>query len=188
MNVGVLVLGFFGAWNVFRLHPALPDGERSRGERVAATGLGALVAGIAVTVIAAWADDLLDALDITPPTARIAVGAVVAIAGARDLLTAPPAPEPAMRGVGAAVVPIFFPFLFSPPAVLLALAGGADHDAGTVAWSAGAALLTLVVAAAIAPLADGSPEARVERGLHRLLAGALVLAGLALVIDGIFDI
>jgi small neutral amino acid transporter SnatA (MarC family) len=188
MNVGVLVIAFFGAWNVFRLHPALPDGDRSRVERVAATAIGAIAAGVAVTVIAAWADDLLDALDITPPTARIAVGAVVAIAGARDLVTAPPAPEPAMRGLGAAVVPVFFPFLFAPPAVLLALAAGADHDAGTIAWSAGAALAVVVAAAAVAPLAEDSSAARVERGMHRLLAGALVLAGLALVIDGIFDI
>jgi small neutral amino acid transporter SnatA (MarC family) len=189
VTTALLVVALLGTWNVFRLHPALPAGGRRLPERAAAVALGSVLTLVAMGVLAEVADDVLAGLEITPATARIAVGAVVALAACRDLLAAPPAPEPALRGVLAGVVPVFFPLLLSPPAGLLALSGAADHGLGTVLWASAVALLP-VVAAALAPPAEAlaPAAARVERGLHRVLAGVLVLAGLALVVDGIFDI
>lgn len=188
MTTALLALAFLGTWNVFRFHPALPSGSRSRAERVATVGLGAVLTLGAVLVVAAIADDLLDWLEISPATARIAVGAVVAIWGLRDLVSAPPEPEPALAGWKAAFVPVLFPFLFSPPAALLAVSGSADLGTATCVAVAAAALAPLVAASGFDIASESLTAQRVERGLHRLLAGVLVLTAFALVIDGVFDI
>lgn len=188
MTVALLVVAFLGVWNLFRFHPALPSGDRTTAARVATTALGVALAIVAVGVVAEFADDLLDWLEISAATARIAVGAVVALVGLRDLLTAPPEREPALAGLGAALVPLFFPLLFSPAAGLLALSGAADHDLATVLIVATMAGTPLVVAAAVDHDGETASVRRVERGLHRFVAGMLVLAAFALLIDGIFDI
>lgn len=188
MSVALLTVAFAGTWNVFRFHPALPAGLRTRAQRIGTVLLGAALTLAAVLVVAVVADDLLDWLEITPATARIAVGAVVAIAGLRDLVTAPPDPEPTLAGWKAALVPVLFPFLFSPPAALLSVSGSADQGTATCVTVAAAALVPLVIASAFDYASESSAAQRVERGLHRIVAGVLVLAAFALVVDGIFDI
>jgi small neutral amino acid transporter SnatA (MarC family) len=188
MSATLLLVALIGAWNVFRLHPALPAGDRSRSERLAAVAAGGVAAVAALAALAALAGPVLDALDVTPPTARLSVGVVVALAGVRDLLGAPPAAEPALPGARGALVPVFFPFLLSPVAGLLALAAGADLG---VAWVGGAGVVAaapLLVAAWSGVAPESGVAARAERGLRALLAAALVGAGIALVVNGLFDI
>ncbi|MCZ7525764.1 MAG: hypothetical protein M5U14_04855 [Acidimicrobiia bacterium] len=188
MSTGLLLVAYLGAWNAGRLHRALPAGDRSPGQRIAAVLLGAGLALASVTALASLASDLLDLLDLSAPTARLSAGAVAALTGARDLCTGPPSPDPALPGWRAGIVPVWFPLLLSPSAGLLALGGGADHDALIVFVAAGLGVLPLV--ASVAWRADRLAPvwARVELGVHRLLAAALVAAGLALTVDGVFDL
>ena len=60
------------------------------------------------------------------PSFRIAAGIVAALAGAVDLFRRPPAPEPALAGWRAALVPVAVPLVARPALLVLALGAGAD--------------------------------------------------------------
>ena len=64
---------------------------------------------------AAVGGPLLEALDVSDPSFRIAAGIVAVLAGAADLFRRPPAPEPALAGWRAALVPVAIPWWRAPP-------------------------------------------------------------------------
>ena len=70
---------------------------------------------------------LLDALDVSEPSFRIAAGIVAGLAGAADLFRRPPPPEPALAGRRAALVPVAIPLVARPALLVLALGAGADQ-------------------------------------------------------------
>ena len=158
---------------------ALATWPRERGSVVAtATGITwALVLGAA-----AVSEPVLDALDVSAATFRIATGVVVGLAGARWLvLGASPVdvdtPRGSWRRVG---VPLLIPALVSPPLAMVAISTGADDGTLVAAWTAAIALVLAGVAATIAK----------ERRLGWLVGvrslGALgILVAFALVVDGV---
>ena len=82
MSFGLLLAGFLATTNVGRVALAR---ERSR-PRPGSVAL-ALAAGIALVVVAVvFADDVLDALSISPESFRIAAGIVLAVTAVRTLL------------------------------------------------------------------------------------------------------
>ena len=137
-------------------------------------------------VVAALAGPLLDALDVSDPSFRIAAGIVAVIAGAGDIFRRPPPPEPSLPGSRAALVPVAVPVVARPALIVLALGAGADEvlplTAGAMA--AGVALLAGLVARA--PV-EG-PGGRIMRWAGRLLAAGLVACGVVLGIDGVLDV
>ena len=112
---------------------ALPAGHGPPGGRGRARS-----AALAVCVVAALADPLLDALDVSDPSFRVAAGIVAVIAGAADLFRRPPPPEPSLPGWRAALVPVAVPVVTRPALVVLALGAGADQDLLVVAAADGA--------------------------------------------------
>jgi small neutral amino acid transporter SnatA (MarC family) len=148
--------------------------------------VGGVLGGLAVFAAAVAGAPLLDALDVSDPSFRIAAGIVAALAGAADLVRRPPAPEPALTGWNAALIPVAIPVVARPALLVLALGVGADRG---VLVSAGAmataiALLTgLVVACSI----EG-PGGRALRWAGRLLAAGLVACGVLLVASGVLDV
>ena len=76
---------------------------------------------------AAVGGPLLDALDVSEPSFRVAAGIVAALAGAVDLFRRPPSPEPALAGWRAALVPVAIPVVARPALLVLALGAGADQ-------------------------------------------------------------
>ena len=100
-------------------------GRRASAVRVAAAG-GA-IGGLAVCAAAAVGGPLLDALDVSEPSFRIAAGVVAAVAGAIDLFRRPPSPEPALPGRRAALVPVAIPVVARPALLVVALGAGADQ-------------------------------------------------------------
>jgi small neutral amino acid transporter SnatA (MarC family) len=174
------------ALNPARAAFASPRAGRSRRTVVGVAAAGGVIGGLAACAAAAAGDPLLDALDVSDPSFRIAAGIVAALAGAADFFRRPPPPEPALAGWSAALVPVAIPVVARPSLLVLALGAGADEgvlvSAGAMAM--GIALLAgLVVAWPI----DG-PGGRVLRWAGRLLAAGLVASGVLLAVNGVLDV
>jgi small neutral amino acid transporter SnatA (MarC family) len=184
MTVSLLVLAALAAVNAPRARGALPAEDR-----VAVAGFGALVALVALVPVAAVAGPLTDWLRVPASTARMGVGVVLAVVGLADVLVAPdPAPEPRLPGRRAALVPIAFPVLLDPGLGFLVLAGSLDHGVAAALSAAAVALATLPLSALLVPPARSPLALRVQRALAGVVAAGLVAAGIALLIDGMFDL
>jgi small neutral amino acid transporter SnatA (MarC family) len=147
---------------------------------------GGVVGGLVVCAAAAAGEPLLEALDVSEPSFRLAAGIVAVLAGALDLFRRPPPPEPALAGWRAALVPVAIPVVARPALLVLALGAGAERSilVSAGAMAVGVALLTAL--AAWSPV-EG-PGGRVLRWAGRLLAAGLVACGVILAIDGIMDV
>jgi small neutral amino acid transporter SnatA (MarC family) len=174
------------ALNPARAAFAVPRAGRPPRVVVGVAAAGGVIGGLAVCAAAAAGAPLLDALDVSDPSFRIAAGIVAAVAGAADLFRRPPPPEPALAGWGAALIPVAIPVVARPALLVLALGAGADRgvlvSAGAMAM--GIALLTGLV---VARPTDG-PKGRVLRWAGRLLAAGLVASGVLLAVDGVLDV
>ena len=186
MSGALVVLAFVVAVNPARLHGALPRANDRR-TRVLVTGLGAAGSLAVYAALAAVAESLLDSLDISEASMRIAAGLVLLVAGGRDLIGRPPAAEPALRGWQAAIVPVALPLLLRPELAVLAIAAVAD-DGVAVTVAAAALAVALVVISAWAPADPAPVPARVRDWLARLTAVALVAVAVAIALDGIFAV
>ncbi len=176
---------------VLALNPAraafgIPRVGRSRRIVVGVAALGGVIGGLAVCAAAAAGGTLLEALDVSDPSFRIAAGIVATLAGAADLLRPPPPPEPALDGWNAAFVPVAIPVVARPALLVLALGAGADRGAlvSVAAMAIGVALLTGLV---VASPTEG-PGGRVLRWAGLLLAAGLVACGVILAVDGVLDV
>ena len=72
------------------------------------------IGGLVVCAVAALARPLLDALDVSEPSFRIAAGIVAVLAGAADVFRRPPRPSPRSPAARAALVPVAFPSSSGP--------------------------------------------------------------------------
>ena len=131
-------------------------------------------------------DPLLDALDVSEPSFRVAAGIVALLAGAADLFRAPPPPEPSLPGRRAALVPVAIPVVARPALLVMALAAGAESGVPVSAGATAIGVALLCVLVARCPI-DG-PEGRVLRWTGRLLAVALIVCGVTLAIDGVLAV
>lgn len=167
-----------------RVHPGLPGSCRRDRLELAALG-AALVFGLLV-LAAALSGPLLDAVEISAPTARIAAGVAVALLGGRDAVTGPVAAEPALAGRRAAVVPVAVPHLFQPGLTLLTVSAATDLG---VVRASGLVLVGLVLVVALGAVdpPDGA-GARLERAGQALTGGVALALGAALVLNGVLDI
>jgi hypothetical protein len=136
---------------------------------------GALLGGLAVCAAAVLAGPLLDLLNVSDPSFRVAAGLMAAVAGAADLLRRPPSPGPPAS------------LLVARPA-LIAIALGAGADRGVLPVIAAVAIgVALLRALAAARVADGR-QAGALRWTARLLAAALIAGGVVLVVHGILAV
>ena len=171
MSVWLLLLGFVGSVNPCRTRLALP------GNRIAVL-LGACVALAAAAVLAAAGGALLDRLDVSPESFRLAAGLVLAVEGARALVWPRPAAEPELPGLRAALVPVAFPLLLQPGVVVLVLAAGGE-DVERRALVALAVALALVVVV---------PQSRLLPAGARMLGAVEIVAGAAIALAAISDV
>ena len=174
------------ALNPARAAFGVPRAGRSPKDVVGLAVVGGAIGALAVCVVAALADPLLDALDISEPSFRTAAGIIALIAGVADLFRRPPPPEPSLPGRRAAFVPVAIPVVGRPALLLLAIGAGADRGllVSVGAMVVGVALLTALVARWPAQ----APGHRVLRWAGRLLAAGLVACGVILAIDGVLDV
>ena len=148
--------------------------------------LGGALGGLFVCAAAAAGDPLLDALDVSEASFRLAAGIVAAVAGIADLFRRPPSPEPALPGWRAAVIPVAIPAVARPALLVMAVGAGADRSLLVTVAAMVAAVALLVGLTAWRPT-DG-PRHRALDWARRVLATGLVAAGVLLAIDGILDV
>jgi small neutral amino acid transporter SnatA (MarC family) len=177
-----LVAAFNPCWVAL----GVPRGGRSRRDVATIAALGGLAGALAVLAISLLSGPLLDALDVSQPAFRIAVGIVAAVAGAVTLARPTPTPGPALDGHRAALIPVAVPLVVRPALVFLALSAHADRGVPVVAaaLTLSAAILVLVAA----QLPPDAPAARAVSWAARATAAVLLAASVLLVIDGIFAV
>jgi len=164
VSFGFMVVGFLATTNAGRVALACRGGRPT--PRTLAL---ALAAGFGLVAVgAAVADELLDALAISPESFRIAAGLVLAAAGLRTIVW----PQPS--GPFAAI-------LLTPALACLAVSFGADEETGKVL---GAAAISFVVVA-IAALAR--PREPIGRAAE-FLAALQVVVAVALVVSGVREV
>ncbi|MBD0283136.1 MAG: hypothetical protein ICV69_13220 [Thermoleophilaceae bacterium] len=176
---------------VLALNPArgafgVPRAGRSPRTVACAVAVGGAIGGLAVCAAATGGGPLLETLDVSEPSFRLAAGIVAAGAGAGDLLRRPPPPEPAFAGWRAALVPIAIPIVARPALVVLALGAGADRDLLVSVGAMAIGIATLIALVAAWP--TEGPGGRILRWAGRLLAAMLVACGVTLAVDGLLDV
>jgi hypothetical protein len=164
---------------------AVPRGDR-RADRATTAAVGGVIGALVVLVAAALSGPILDALDVSRPALRLAVGIVGAVAGLIRLARRVPVPEAATGWLGGALVPVAVPLVASAPLVMLGLGAGADLGVVFVAGclAIGVGLLTATVAAVPA---DG-PWTVTARWGQRVVTVVGVVMCVLLVIDAVFAI
>jgi small neutral amino acid transporter SnatA (MarC family) len=174
------------ALNPARAAFGVPRAGRSPRTVAGVAALGGVIGGLAVCAAAIAGGPLLEALDVSEPSFRIAAGTVAGLTGAADLFRRPPPPDPALGGWRAALIPVAIPVVARPALLVLALGAGADRgvvvSAGAMAMGVG-----LLTGLAAGWPTDGS-GGRVLRWAGRLLAAGLVACGVILAVDGILDV
>jgi small neutral amino acid transporter SnatA (MarC family) len=174
------------ALNPARAAFGVPRAGRSRGTVAGVVALGGALGGLFACAAASAGGPLLDALDVSEPSFRLAAGIVAVLAGAADLFRRPPAPEPALAGWRAALIPVAIPLVARPALLVLALAAGADRSVLVSAGGVATGVALLIGLAAWGP-ADG-PAGRALGWAGRLLAAMLVACGVVLAVDGVLDV
>jgi small neutral amino acid transporter SnatA (MarC family) len=174
------------ALNPCRAAFAVPRAGRSPRAVAGLAAAGGMIGGLAVCAVAAAGAPLLDALDVSEPSFRIAAGIVAVLAGAADLFRRPPPPEPALAGWRAALIPVAIPVVARPALVVMALGAGADRGV-LVSVGAMAMGIALLTGLAVGCQTEG-PGGRGLRWASRLLAAALVACGVILAVDGVLDV
>jgi small neutral amino acid transporter SnatA (MarC family) len=169
---------------VLALNPARAAFGVPRAER-SVVAAGGAIGGLLVCAAALAGGPLLDALDVSEPSFRVAAGIVAALAGAADLVRRPPAPEPALPGRRAALIPVAIPIVARPALLVLALGAGADRG---VLVSAGAMVGVALLVGLTARWPTDGPAGRALRWAGRVLAAMLVAGGVVLTIDGVVDV
>ena len=174
------------ALNPARAAFGIPRAGRSPRTIARVAALGGLVGGLAVCAAALLGDPLLEALDVSQSSFRLAVGIVAVLAGVADLFRRPPAPEPALVGWRAAVVPVAVPLVARPALLVMALGAGADSGV-LVSFGAMALGVGLVVGLAAELPASGTMR-RTLLWTSRLLGAGLVACGVLLAVDGLLAV
>jgi small neutral amino acid transporter SnatA (MarC family) len=152
----------------------------------ALAAVGGAIGGLAVCLVAAAGDPLLDALDVSEPSFRLAAGIVAVVAGIADLFRRPPSPEPALPGWRAALIPVAVPAVARPALLVMAIGAGADRSVLVTLVSMVVAVALLTGLAAWRPA--GGPGDRTLGWARRLLAAGLLACGVLLSVDGLVDV
>jgi small neutral amino acid transporter SnatA (MarC family) len=180
VSLVLLALGALCVVNPARVRSALPPRQPAL-----MGALGAALTWTALVPMVALADAVLDAAQVASSTLRMAVGVVLVLQGGATVLTRSPGPDPALPGRRAALVPVAFPVLLTPGLAFLALAGALDRSAPVT-------LAVVAGALAAVPVVGGVPVSpvrlKVLDGLGRLTAAALVAVGVALLVNGLYDV
>ena len=165
MSFGLMVAGFVATTNAARVALARDAARPSTRARLRALAVGCGV----VVICVVFADDALDALDISPESFRIAAGLVLAAAGIADLAWPHVSNAP------------FAAILVRPELVCVALSFGADESIGRV-LAAGAPALVLVAFAALADRPRPGPIPA------QFLAALQIVVAVALTVSGVRDV
>ena len=137
MSSTLIALAAICAANPFRVAACAPSRADIRRQAVAVATALSLVA---VGLLGVLSDLILEWLNVSGSSSRIAAGTAVLVVGIRDLFTQPPSPEPALKGWRAGIVPMAFPAIFTPALAILAISASSALGAATAVGVIGAAI------------------------------------------------
>lgn len=181
MSALFVVVAMAVAVNPFRGRLTL-DGDADSRWRDSLIGAGLTLA--AVLSLALVADPLLDWLDVSPETWRMAAGVVAIVAGSWAVVF-PERRDDDVDWRWTGIVPLFFPYLFTPEVAAVGMSLGADEPAG---WVLGGTAVGGAVLVALARLPASATQRAVLSGLSRLSGALLVVVGFALIVSGIREV
>lgn len=184
MSDVLLMVAFMAAINPLRSRIGLPEAAGGR-VRPAALVVGAATSLGVIGLLGWWSAPILEMIEVTPETFRIAAGLVAILAGGWAFAVPTPSTEPAVGGWRDGLWPIAFPRILAPEVLMLSLAGATQNG---VATTTAAAAVALVVLGLLGALPGGGRRAWVLAAAGRVLAVLLVLVGIFLMIDGIRDV
>lgn len=185
MSFGLLFLGFVAVANFARVGLTLgkPDAVGiCKNALLAGTGL----VFVACVVVAALADAILDGLNVSHETFALAGAAVVAVMGLRVVAFPEFRNVPVFNGLGAALIPIAIPLLFTPELAMLTVTAATREGIGETLAALILSLLLVLVAAKGARRLEGSPIV-LSIGA-RMLGAVAVFVGVAIALDAIYDV
>jgi small neutral amino acid transporter SnatA (MarC family) len=143
----------------------------------------AVAAALATTVtvgVAALSAPMLDALDVTPATFRVAAAVVLGVAGARWLAFGPwRLPEIGSGTWRLVVVPLLVPVLLTPQLVAVSISVGSDHGAAVVLFGAAVAMALVWVVTTVGPATEAWSAGA------RFVGMVAVVVAVALAVDGV---
>ncbi|NQV05606.1 hypothetical protein HQ535_03575 [bacterium] len=180
----LLAIAWQAVVNAPRTRLGVPEGSDHRA-RFAIVATGGVLALGAFWLLAGVSGPLLEALEITPETFRIAAGLVVVVGGVRSFVKEIPHEEPVPEGPIAALWPVAFPRLITPSAFLLAISAGSTE--GVVATMV-AVVAAVAILVALFPVRTDGLAGRVLVAVGRIVAVLAVVAGIFLMVDGIRDV
>jgi small neutral amino acid transporter SnatA (MarC family) len=184
MNGALLVVAYVSGLNPLRCRLGIPE-TMSRRVRAAPLAAGSLLAWGAIVVLAWFSGPLLEWLEITPETFRIAAGFTLALCGLYVLARPVPPEEPVPGGWWPSLWPVAFPRLLGPEMLALSVTTGSKEG---VAATAVAAAVALSLLGLLGPVARRETADRVLLHLGRLVAVALLVVAVWLLIEGIRDV
>ncbi len=173
VNPAAVAAGVRDSWRIEPRNPVL------------ACGVGLGLAAVLCVLALLLAEPARDLIDVESPTFQIGAGVILAISGAQAIWRGYPwlqtaETDPSWR---AGVYPLALPLL-ATPAVLMALIHWGSHADVPVMrpWSA----LTLpLLLGAVAPLLVQERFAGIATAIARILGALLILAAVALIVDGV---
>ncbi len=184
MNSLLVLTAYLAALNPARTRLGVPEDETGRAR------LGLLVAGTAIglltlTGLAAASRSVLEALEVSPETFRIAAGFVMVIVASWMIFVPVPTTEPVPAGSAAVLWPVAFPRVVSPETITLALSTGASDGLGLTLSGLALAGAMLIV---LGPVRVGPISGRVMSSVGRVAAVVLVFIGVWLAIQGVREV
>jgi small neutral amino acid transporter SnatA (MarC family) len=183
MSSMLAIVAVLAAVNPPRTRLGLPEDAGARVTRLAAAGI--VLGGGALVLIAASADSLLSALEVSPETFRIAAGFVLVVVGAWMVFVPVPEEEPVPAGWAAAVWPTAYPRVVSPETIIVALTIGASDGIGSFLPGLGLGVAGLLGLGMVAP---GRIGRRVLGASGRVLAVVVIAVGVWLAVAGIREV
>jgi len=184
MNGILLGIAYTAAVNPLRTRLGLPEHEGGKA-RMSVLAAGALLALGGVLALAGWSRPILDALEVSPETFRLAAGIVISVAAMITLARPRPGHEPEARGMAAGLWPVAYPRLLSVEVVALALTTGTKEG---VAASLVAAAIAFGITLGLGMIRRTEFIDRVLLNTGRLVVVLLVIVAVFLMVDGIRDV
>jgi small neutral amino acid transporter SnatA (MarC family) len=184
MNTLLAIVAYMAALNPARTRLGIPENDNG-GARMGLLGPGTAIGVLGLVGIAAISDPILDAVEISPETFRIAAGFVLVIVATWMMFVPIPTSEPVPDGFAARIWPVAYPRVISPETITLTLSIGASDGLGLVLPGLGLAAGVLV---ALGPLRAGPMTGRAMASLGRVAAVILVVVGVWLAIQGVREV
>ena len=160
--------------------PAVATALHGRVRRDVMAAAAAVAAAVAVAV--SWlSEPVLDALDVTPATFRVAAGLVLGVAGVWWLaLGTWSLPDDVRQGPWRqVVVPLLVPVLVTPQLVAVSISVGADHGVPVVLLGAAAAMALAWIMTSVGAATESWSVA------SRFVGMVALVVALAMAVDGV---